>query len=79
MAGHMLQHLAGFNAHAVILVPDTNAYWFPQTQHATVRSRVVAKRDQKGVIQWPSPDGTLKDWGYPRWPMVAYGVDFRRG
>ena len=71
--------MAECSAHAVILVPDTKAYWFPQAKHATVRSRVVARRDQKGVFQWPSQDGTLKKWRYPRWPMVAYEVDFRRG
>ena len=79
MAGHILQHMAECSAHAVIFVPDTKAYWFPQAKHATVRSRVVARRDQKGVFQWASQDGTLKKWRYPRWPMVAYEVDFRRG
>ena len=79
MAGHKLQHMAECNAHAVILVLDTKAYWFPQAKQATVRYRVVARRDQKGVFQWPCQDGTLKKWRYPRWPMVACEVDFRCG
>ena len=77
MAGHIVQHLAECHARAVILVPDTNAYWFPLAQQATVRSRIVAQRDQKGVFQWPSKEGSLKEWRYPRWPMVAWEVDFR--
>ena len=79
MAGHILQNVAECNAHAVILVPNTKSDWFPQAKQATVRSRVEARRDQKGVFQWPSQDGTLKQWRYPRWPMVAYEVDFRCG
>lgn len=79
MAGHMLQHLAEFNTHTVIIVPDTNAYWFPQAHQATVRPRVVARKDQKGVLQWISQDGIFKEWRYPRGPMVAYKVNFRLG
>lgn len=65
MARHMLQHLAERNAHVVILVLDTNVYWFPQAQRETVRCRVVAKRDLKGVLAWTSQDSTLNERRYP--------------
>lgn len=79
MAGHIVQHLAECNAHAVIVVPGTKAYWFPRVQQATVRSRVVAPANAWGYFQLPGQDGSLKEWRYPRWSMVAYEVDFASG
>lgn len=77
MTGHVVQHLAECRAHAVIIVPDTNAYWFPRVQQATVRSFVVAQANENGFFHWPSSEGSLKEWRYPRWAMVAREVDFR--
>ena len=79
MAGHLVQHLAECKAHAVVLLPDVKAYWFPLLQLATVRSVEVAPAAADGYFQWPSADGGLRNWRYPRWGMVAYEVDFRNG
>ena len=78
MVGHILQHLAECNAHAVIIVHGTNAYWFPMAKQATAQSRVMAQRNKGGIFEWPSQGGTFRRWRYPRWPMMAYEVDFRR-
>ena len=42
MVGHVVQHLRECRAHAVILEPDIQAYWFPVLGHATTRSVEVA-------------------------------------
>ena len=78
MAGHIVQHLAECRAHAVIVVPDTRAYWFPLVQQAMVHSLEVAPRATFGYFEWPSQDGTLRGWQYPKWGMKAYEVDFRK-
>lgn len=77
MAGHVVQHLAECRAHAVVVLPDIKAYWFPRVQLATVRECRVAGLGESGIFQWPSPDGTLRNWQYPRWGMRAFEVDFR--
>lgn len=77
MAGHIVQHLAECKAHAVVLLPDVKAYWFPLMQLATVRSIEVAPVAAEGCFQSPSADGGLRNWQYPRWGMIAYEVDFR--
>ena len=46
-------------------------------QLAAVRSITVALVAAAGCFQWPSPDGGVRNWRYPRWGMVAYEVDFR--
>lgn len=79
MAGHMVQHLAECQAHAVIVVPDIKRYWFLLVQQALVRSVQVAPRNGVGVFEWPSSAGMLQAWRYPRWAMIAYEVDFRGG
>ena len=61
----------------VVLLPDVNAYRFPLVQLATVGSIEVAPVAAAGCFQWPSPDGGLKNWRYPRWGMVASEVNFR--
>ena len=77
MVGPVLQHLRECQAHAVLLVPDTRAFWFPLLQSATVRSVAVAAVGEVGVFQFPGKDGDLRPWRYPRWAMSAYEVDFR--
>ena len=76
MAGHVVQHLAECHAHAVIVVPGSRSYWFPRVQQAAVRSLLISPPNAGGYFQWPCPDGSLKEWKYPRWSMVAYEVDF---
>ena len=49
----------------------------PLVQLAAVRSIEVAAMAEEGCFQWPSPDGGLKSWRYPRWRMMAYALDFR--
>ncbi|CAM9718774.1 unnamed protein product [Laminaria digitata] len=77
MAGHVVQHLAECKAHAVVLLPDVKAYWFPLVQLATVRSIEVAPVAGEGCFQWPRSDGCLTNWRYSRYGMIAYEVDFR--
>ena len=80
MVGHVVQHLRECRAHAVVLVPDIQAYWFPVLHHATTRSVEVAPRGASGIFQWPCPKaGTLRDWCYRSWAMRAVDVDFRAG
>lgn len=79
MAGHVVQHLAECRARAVLVVPDNRPYWFPLVQLASVRSLVIAPRNEAGVFQWPCSTGALRGWRYPRWAMVAYEVDFSLG
>lgn len=76
MVGIIVQHLAEWQAHAVIVVPDTRAFWFPTVQQASVRSIVVAPSASRGSFQWPSHRGGLQDWQYPKWAMRAYEVNF---
>ena len=78
MVGIIVQHLSEWRAHAVIVVPDTRAFWFPILQQATIRSMVIAPRAAGGVFQWPSHRGGLKEWQYSKWAMRAYEVDFGR-
>ena len=59
MVGHVVQHLAECHAHAVVVVPDTRAYWYPLVQQAMVCSLDVALKGMFGFFQWPYPDGTL--------------------
>ena len=54
MAGHIAQRLTECEAHAVIIVPDTRAYWFPLVQQATIRSFEVVPVAAPGYCQWPS-------------------------
>ena len=42
MIGHIAQHLAECQVNAVIVVADTQAYWFPLAQRATVQPLQVA-------------------------------------
>ena len=77
MVGHVVQHLADCHPHAGIVVPDTRAYLYPLLQEAMVRSLEVAPKDMFGYSQWPYQDGTLREWRYPKWAMIAYEVDFR--
>ena len=78
MVGHIVQHLVECKAHAVVLLPDIRAYWFPLVQLATVRSIEVGLVATAWYFQWPSPGGALMGLRYPRWGMVAYEVEFRR-
>lgn len=78
MAEHIVQHLSECEARAVIVVPDTRAYWFPLVQGAMVRSLEVAPKAVAESFQCPGSDGTLHEWRYPKWAMRAYEVDFRR-
>ena len=64
MIGVIVQHLAEWQAHAVIVVPDTRTFWFPAVQHASIRFIVVAPSAAKGRFQRPSHRGGLKDWQY---------------
>lgn len=77
MVGHILQHLAECEVHAVIVVPDTWAYWFALVQGAAVRSLVVAPKAGGGV-RCSASNETLQDWRCPKWAMRVYEVDFRR-
>ena len=77
VAGHTVQHLAECKAHAVVLLPDVKAYWFPLVQLAAVTSITVAPVAATGCFRWPSPKGGLRNWRYNRWGMVAYELDFR--
>lgn len=77
MAGHVVQHLAECRARAVVILPSVKAYWFPRVLSATTRSVEVAGINEGGVFVWPSAEGVLKTWRYPRWAMMAYEVDFR--
>ena len=78
MAGHIVLHMAEYKAHAVALLPDVKAYWFPLLQFATVITIEVAPAAEDGCFLWPSVDGGLRNWPYPCWRMIAYEVDFRR-
>ena len=42
MAGHTVENLAECKAHAIVLVPDVKAYWFPVVQFSAVGSITVA-------------------------------------
>ena len=77
MAGHIVEHLAECQAHDVIIVPDTRAYWFPLVQQATVQSLEVAPRAASGYFKRPSQDGVPRELQYPKWAMRAYEVDVR--
>ena len=77
LVGPVVQHLAECHAHAVVLVPDVRAYWFPVLRQASVRSVVVSPMGARGSFHWPSQDGSLREWRYPRWSMVAHELDFR--
>lgn len=77
MAGHIVQHLAECHAHAVVVLPSVRAYWFPRVRLATVRTKNIAQVAEDGVFLWPSSEGTLNNWRYPRWGMTAFEVDFR--
>ena len=68
------KHMAECKAHAVALLPDVKAYWFPLLQLATVRPIEVAPVAADGRFQWPSADGGLLNWRYP-----SMGVDILRG
>ena len=70
MVGVIVQHLAEWQAHAVIVVPDTRAFWFPAVQEASIRSIVVAPSASKGRFQWPSHREGLKNCQYPTWRCV---------
>ena len=65
-AGHTFQHMAESKAHAVALLPDVKAYWFPLLQLATFRSVEVAPAEADGRFQWRSAEGGLRNWQYPR-------------
>ena len=71
MAGHIVQHLAECKAHAVVLLPNVKAYWFPVAQLAAVKSITVVPVAATRCLQWPSPRGGLSNWRYLRWGMVA--------
>ena len=77
LAGHLVQHLEECKARAVVLLSDVKAYWFPLVQLAAVWSIEVTAVAEEGCFQWPSPNGGLKNWRYPRWRMIAYALDFR--
>ena len=77
MAGHLVQHLKECEAHAVVVLPGTHAYWFPLVQQACCRSRIVADRNETGIFSWPGKAGRLQGWRYPMWSMHAYELDFR--
>ena len=62
MAGHIVQHLAECKAHAVVLLPDVEAYRFPVVQLAAVRSITVAPMAATEYVQWPGPSGGLRNW-----------------
>ena len=72
MAGHIVQYMAECKAHAVALLPDGKAYWFPILQLAMVRSIEVTPAAVDGRFQWPSADGGLKR----RLRMIAYEMGF---
>ena len=57
--------------------PGTRAYWYPLVQQAIVRSLEVVPKGMFGHFQWPYQDGTLREWRYPEWVMIADEVDFR--
>lgn len=78
MAGHVLQHLAKCRACEVVLLPGVKAYWFTRVHLASTRSVEVAGVNASGVLVWPSAEGALRPWRYPRWAMVANEVDFRQ-
>lgn len=70
MAGHILQHLAECNAHAVILVPGANTHWFPMAKQATIQclSCLVRTVPAEGggtpdgpwwLTKWVSAEGEL--------------------
>lgn len=77
MVGPVLQHLRECHAHAVLVAPDTKAYWFPLLQSATGRTVDLTAIGEKGLFLCPGKDGDLRPWCYPRWAMSAYEVDFR--
>ena len=77
LVGPVVQHLAECHAHAVVLVTDVRAYWFPVLRQASVRSVMVSPMGARGFFHWPSQDGSLREWRYPRWSMVAHELDFR--
>eukprot|EP00752_Nemacystus_decipiens_P016879 g15111.t1 len=72
MVGPVLQHLRECQAHAVLLAPDTKAFWFPLLKSATVRSVPVADVGEHGVFCLPGKAGDLRSWRYPRWAMRAF-------
>lgn len=82
MVGHVVQHLRECHVHAVVLVPDIQAYWFPVLHQATTLSDAVGRgcppRGGRHFSLRPCPKiGSLRDWRYPSWVMRALEVDFR--
>lgn len=75
MVGIIVQHLAEWQAHAVIVVLDIQTFWFPAVQQASLWSVAVAPRAAKGFFHRPSHRQCLKNWPYLKWTMRAYEVD----
>ena len=66
--------MAECKVYAVALLPDVKAYWFPLLQLSTVSSIEGPPAAADGCFQWPSADGSLRNWRYPRWRMITYEV-----
>ena len=76
MVGHVVQHLAEWRAHTVIVVPDVRNYWFPQVICATVRTLALP---MAGNFGFPHHQDDVRDYIYVRHGMRAVEVDFRSG
>lgn len=58
MTGAFVQHLAECHADAFLVVPDVQAFKFPQLQRATVWSCLVGPANTRGFFHWSSSDGS---------------------
>ena len=64
MIGHIAQHLAECQVNALIVVADTQAYWFPLAQRATVQPLQVAPQ-AAGVFSAPARTDQATNGGTP--------------
>ena len=76
MVGVIVQHLVEWQAHAVIVVPDTLGVLVPSGTTSIHPIDCRGAERCEGCFQWPSHREGLKDWQYPRWAMRAYEVGF---
>ena len=67
MTGHIAQHLAECQTHAVTVVADIQAYWFPLAQRATVQPLEVAPQAAGVFIQCPGSDGPSHERRHLKW------------
>ena len=73
----MAQHLAECQAHAMIVVLDTRANWFPLVRRATVQPLKVAPKAPGGFFQRLGPDGESHERRHHKRAKKTYEVNLR--